>query len=167
MKFRLRTLESFNSLSTGAVGPSPPGYEVWLVEVKDLGQLLHAAVGLGRGCSAYLLRIRGHPSKVKRGKGSEQVGAPDAAQAVGEGEIIDDAGPQLVGHAEVSGAEGGEPLQLEEGHGGQYEPPDLFQIAGAEEEGVDEGLGVEGLGIDGFRIGVERIRGTAEGRGLR
>ena len=84
----------------------------------------------------------GDPGEIERGERAEEVTAVDGAEAVGEDEVVDDASPEVVGHAEVFGLHDGELFEAEERVGRQDEGPDLVEVGVGEAEGVEHGCGV-------------------------
>lgn len=102
--------------------------------------------------------MRGDPGEIERGERAEEVTAVDGAEAVGEDEVIDDAGPEIVGHAEALGLKHGELLEAEERVGRQDEGPDLVEVGVGETEGVKHGRGVWRLGdVIGLRKGLDGL----------
>src|SRR5437879_1422000 len=102
-----------------AGGPAPAGYQVGLVRLEGLGDVLN--VFFGSGAAADEEEMRGRPGEIERRERAEKVSAIDGAETVGEDEVVDDAGPEVVGHAEVFGVHEGELLESEEGVGRQNE----------------------------------------------
>src|SRR5947209_15123627 len=101
---------------------------------------------LGRDTALNEDEVRGDPGEIERGEGAEEVAAIDGAEPVGEDEVVDDAGPQAVGHAEGLRGHDGEALEAEEGVGRKDESPDLMQVGVGEVEGLEHGGDVERLG---------------------
>ncbi len=66
----------------------------------------------------------------------------DGAETIGKDEVVDDAGPEVVGHAEVFGMHDGQLLEAEERVGRQDERPDLVEVGVGETEGVEHGCRV-------------------------
>ena len=108
--------------------------------------------GRGAGC-ADENEVRGGPGEIERGERAEKVTAVDGAEAVGEDEVVDDAGPEVVGHAEVCGRHEGELLEAEQRVGRQDERPDLVQVGVGEAEGVEHGGDVGECSADGGGFG--------------
>ncbi len=101
----------------------------------------------GGGAVADESEMRGNPGEIERRERAEEVSAVDGAETVGEDEVVDDAGPEVVGHAEVFGRHDGELLEAEERVGRQDEGPDLVEVGVGEAEGVEHG------GDVGWRLG--------------
>jgi hypothetical protein len=83
--------------------------------------------------------MRGGPGEIERRECAEKVSAIDGAETIGEDEVVDDAGPEVVGHAEGFGRHDGELLEAEERVGRQDEGPDLVEVGVGEAEGVEHG----------------------------
>ena len=102
----------------------------------------------------------GDPGEIEGRERSEKVTAVDGAQAVGEDEVVDDASPEVVGHAEVLGLHDGELFEAEERVGRQDEGPDLVEVGVGEAEGFEHGCDVgrlgdcDGLGKAGCWLGA-------------
>ena len=79
-----------------------------------------------------------------------------APETKGEDEVVDDAGPEVVGHTEAFGLHDGELLEAEERVGRKDEGPDFVQVGVGETEGVEHGGDVgRRLGDgDGLRDGL-------------
>ncbi len=83
--------------------------------------------------------VGGDPGKIERSERAEQMAAVDGAQAVGEDEVVDDARPERVAHAEAGGGQQREMLEAEQGVGRQDERPDLGEVGVGETEGFEHG----------------------------
>ncbi len=84
-----------------AVGPAPAGDEVGFVGFEGGGEVLD--VFFGGGAVADESEVRGDPGEIERRERAEKVAAVDGAETVGEDEVVDDARPESVGHAEGVG----------------------------------------------------------------
>lgn len=120
-----------------AVGPTPARHEIGFVGFEDGGHLLDVLLGGDAGADEN--EVGGDPGEVERGERAEEVTAVDGAKAVGEDEVVDDAGPEGVGHVEDLGLHGGESLDAEEGVWGEDEGPDLVEVGVGELEGLEHG----------------------------
>ena len=134
-----------------AIGPAPAGYEIGFVGFEGDGQVLN--VFFGGGAVADESEMRGDPGEIERRERAEQVSAIDGAEAEGEDEVVDDAGPEVVGHAEVFGLHERELLEAEERVGRQDERPDLVEVGVGEAEGVEHGGDVGRRLRDGSGLG--------------
>src|SRR5882757_9277356 len=134
-----------------SVGPAPAGYEVRFICFKGDGDVLD--VFFGRGAAADEREMRGRPGEIERRKCAEKVSAIDGAETVGEDEVVDDAGPEVVGHAEAFGMHEGELLEAEEGVGRKDEGPDLVEGGVGEAEGFEHGGDVGRRLSDGSGLG--------------
>ena len=130
-----------------AVGPAPAGYEVRFVCFEGDGDVLN--VFFGGGAAADEREMRGRPGEIERRECAEQVSAIDGAETVGEDEVVDDAGPEVVGHAEVLGIHEREFLEPEERVGRKNEGPDLVEVGVGEAEGFEHGGDVRRVLVDG------------------
>jgi len=77
------------------------------------------------------------------------VTAVDGSEAVGKDEVVDDARPEIVGHAKVFGLCGREFFEAQERVGRQDEGPDLVEVGVGETEGIEHGRYVRRLGDGG------------------
>jgi hypothetical protein len=111
-------------------------------------------------------RVGGDPGKVQRREGAQQVAAIDGAQAIGEGEVVNDAGPGLGRKDEAFGRRKGKALQGEQGLGRKNERPQLLQIGVGETEVVGKTAHIAGdfCGACGSR---QRGHGGRGGEGAR
>jgi hypothetical protein len=135
------------------VRPAPAGYEVRFVGFKGDGDVLD--VFFGGDAVVDEREMRGGPGEIKRGKGAEQVSAVDGPKPVSEDEVVDDAGPEIVGHAEGVGRHNGELFKAKERVGRKDERPDLMQVCVGEAEGFEHGGDVVGRLGDGGGLGDE------------
>ena len=69
-----------------------------------------------------------NPGEVERRHRFEQVIAIDGAKAMGQRKVVDNAYPQIVGHAKLFYREAGELSEFEKRGGRQYQVPDFLQI---------------------------------------
>src|SRR5580704_5899868 len=120
-----------------SVGPAPAGYEVRFVGLKGNGEVLNVLFGCR--AAADEREVRGDPGEIERRECAEKVSAVDGAETEGEDEVVDDAGPEVVGHAEVFGLHEGELLESEERVGRKDERPYLVKVGVGEAEGVEHG----------------------------
>ena len=93
----------------------------------------------------------GDPGEVERRECSKKVSAVDGAQTEGENEVVDDACPEIVGHAKVFRLHEREFLQAEQRVGGKDERPDLVEVGISQAEGLEHGGDVGRLG-DGASV---------------
>ena len=103
----------------------------------------------GRCHGADQSKVRGDPGEIKRVRAPSKVSAVDGAQTKGEDEVVDDAGPESVGHAEVFARQEGQLLEAEQRVGRQDEGPDLVEVGVGEAEGLEHGGEVAGSLRDG------------------
>src|ERR1039458_10343032 len=120
-----------------AVGPAPARNQISFVALKGGGQVLN--VLLRRGAGAGKKDVRSDPGKVERSERAEQVAAVDGAQTVGEDEVVDDAGPEFVVHAEPGGRHQRQVFQAEQRLRREHQRPDLLQVAVGDAEGFEHG----------------------------
>ena len=106
----------------------------------------------GGGAVADESEVRGDPSEIERGECAEKVSAVDGAEAEGKDEVVDDAGPEVVGHAEGVGRHDGELLKAQERVGREDQGPDFVEVGVGEAEGVEHGGDVGTFG-DGGGLG--------------
>src|ERR1035441_9242797 len=110
------------ALRIEAVGPAPARDEISFVALKGGGQVLNML--LRRGAAAGKQDVRSDPGKVERGERAEQVAAVDGAQAVGEDEVVDDAGPELIVHAEPGGRHERKVFEADQRLGREHQRPE-------------------------------------------
>src|SRR6266540_1959621 len=108
------------------VRPAPPRDEVRLLRLEHLAEPLEALVGGGRVERRHLVHVRRDPPEVER------------LHAPADGEVVDDAGPQRVGHPEALRRLARDPLQGVERLRRQHRAPDPPQVLRPEPEGGDE-----------------------------
>ena len=97
----------------------------------------------------------GGPGQIKWGECAKQVSAVDGTKTVSEDEVVDDACPEIVGHAEVLQLHDGELFEAEERVGRKDQRPDLVQVGVGEAEGFQHGSNVVGRLGDGGGLGDE------------
>ncbi len=132
------------------VWPAPAGYEVRFVGLEGDGEILD--VFFGDGAAADEKKMRGDPGEIERRERAEEMSAIDGAETEGEDEVVDDAGPEVVGHAEVFRLHEGELFEAEERVGRQDERPDVVEVGVGETEGLEHGGDVGRIG-DGRGVG--------------
>ena len=86
---------------------------------------------------------------------------------IGEDEVVDDAGPEIVGHAEVFRLHEGELLEAEERVGRKDEGPDLVEVGVGETEGVEHGSDVGSVGDAAMAWVMSLRRAGCRGRAAR
>ena len=82
-----------------AVWPAPAGDEIGFVGFEGLGQLFDVLFGRRSGGGEE--EMGGDPGEIERGERSEKMAAVDGAEPVGQDEVVEDAGPEGVRHAEA------------------------------------------------------------------
>ena len=119
------------------------------------------------GATADESKVRGDPCEIKRREGAEKVSAIDGAETKGEDEVVDDTGPEIVGHAEVFCVHERELFEAEERIGWQNERPDVVKIGVGEAEGIEHGGDVgrpgDGRGETDGLIGLGAAGALPEG----
>src|SRR5579862_7164721 len=115
-------------LRVESVRPAPAGHEIGLGGFVCDGQAFEYLFDSSRVGGFRIAGKTGDPGQVERRHGFEQVVAIDGAKAMGQREIVDDAYPQIVGHAKLFERQTGELSQLEKRGGRQYQIPNLLQI---------------------------------------
>ena len=138
-----------------AVGPAPAGDDVGLFGFEGGGGEVDGVGGAG-GVVGDEAEVGGDPGEVEGGHGAEQVAAIEGAEVEGEGEVVDDAGPEVGLHGEGVGGELGELFEGEAGLGREDEGPDLLEVVLGEAEGLEHGVDFGGGGElgEGGRGGV-------------
>ena len=95
-----------------AVGPAPARDEVRFVGFKGYGKFFNVALG---GDSAVNEdEVRGNPCEIERSECAKEVSTVNGAEAIGQDEVVDDAGPEIVGHSEGFLRHDGQTLESEE-----------------------------------------------------
>ena len=117
-----------------SVWPAPAGYEIGFVGLEGDSYVLN--VFFRWYAVADEGEVRGDPGEIERSECAEEVSAIDGAETVGEDEVVDDARPEVVGHAECLGWHDGELLETQKRVGGKDEGPDLMEIGVGETEGL-------------------------------
>jgi len=115
----LRAFAEVLCLWVEAVWPAPARYEIGFVGFESYGEILN--MFFWRRSRADEGEMRGDPGKIERGERAEKVTAVYGAQAVGEDEVVNDARPEIVGHAKVFGLKHGKLLEAEQRVGRQDE----------------------------------------------
>ena len=113
------------------------------------------------GAVADESEVRGDPGEIKRCEGPEKVSAINGAETEGENEVVDDAGPEIVGHAESLGRRESESFEAEERVRREDEGPDLVEVGVGETKGFEHGCDVGRLGDGGGECdGLEGLDGA-------
>jgi len=145
-----------------AVGPAPAGDDVGLFGFEGGGGDLDGVGGAG-GVVGNGAEIGGDPGEIERGHGTEEVIAIEGAEMEGEGEVVDDARPEVGLHDEGVGRELGELFEGETRLGGEDEGPDLLKIVLREVEALDHGMNFGG-GNEGVEEGRRGGSGGSQGQ---
>ena len=121
----------------------------------------------GDGSTADEKKVRGDPGEVERRECTEEVSAIDGAETKGKDEVVDDAGPEVVGHTEVFRLHEGELFEAKERVGGQDERPDIVKVGVGETEGLEHGGDIgwigDGGGVGDGRCGLNATCALPEG----
>ena len=121
----------------------------------------------GDGATADEKKVRGDPGEIEWRERAEQVSAIDGAETEGEDEVVDDAGPEVVGHAEVFRLHERKLLEAEQRVGGQDERPDIVKVGVGETKGLEHGGDIgrigDGRGVGDGRCGLDAACALPEG----
>src|ERR1700722_1897716 len=135
------------ALRVESIGPAPARNEIGLGGFVRDGQAFEYLFDSSRVGRFGIAGKTSNPGQVERRHGFEQVVAIDGAKAMGQRKIVDDAYPQIVGHAKLFERQTGELSEFKKRGGRKHQYPDPLQGPVSQLESFDHASDVHCAGV--------------------